>query len=120
MAEISLNLVVLRVSDVERAAEFYRLLGLRLEPEQHGKGPLHYAAEAGAAVFEIYPRKSGTDSMASTRIGFRVDSIAAILEVLQEAGGKIVSAPQASDWGLRAVIEDPDGHRIELTEAAPS
>ena len=86
MADISLNLVVIRVLDIERAASFYRALGLNPEPEQHGKGPLHYAAQAGAAIFEIYPRKSEADSTASTQIGFQVASVAAVLEVLQGVG----------------------------------
>jgi predicted enzyme related to lactoylglutathione lyase len=28
----------------------------------------------------------------------------------------VISAPKDSDWGRRAVVADPDGHRIELLE----
>ena len=32
------------------------------------------------------------------------------------AGGAIVSAMATSPWGLRAVVADPDGRAVELTE----
>lgn len=31
------------------------------------------------------------------------------------AGGKLLQQPQDSPWGRRAVLADPDGHRVELT-----
>jgi hypothetical protein len=31
-------------------------------------------------------------------------------------GTRLVHTPQDSPWGRRAVIADPDGHRIELAE----
>jgi hypothetical protein len=35
-----------------------------------------------------------------------------------DAGEKVVSPPQETEWGRRAVIADPDGHRVELVEAS--
>jgi len=119
MTDIALNLVVIRSLDIERVAKFYRALGLPLQEHRHGSGPLHYAAELDSAVFEIYPRKSDTDGTTSVRLGFRVASLDAAIAALQEVGGQIVSAPQLSEWGRRAVVEDPDGHKIELTEGPP-
>ena len=116
MSDISLNLVVIRSPDIDRAATFYRALGLTLTAHRHGKGPIHYAAELGTVVFEIYPRKAETDSTTSVRLGFHVPSVDAAVLAIQEAGGQVVSAPQESEWGRRAVVEDLDGHRIELTE----
>lgn len=31
-------------------------------------------------------------------------------------GVKVISSPNVSPWGRRAVVENPEGHRIELTE----
>lgn len=45
MSPISLNLVVLRSRDIDRAAEFYRCLGLEFTRHRHGIGPKHFAAE---------------------------------------------------------------------------
>lgn len=118
MADVSLNLVVIRSLDIDRAAQFYRLLGLPLEKHRHGAGPLHYAAELGAVVFEIYPGKSEADAATSVRLGFQVVSLDAVVAALQQVGARIASAPQETEWGRKAVVDDPDGRRIELNEAA--
>jgi len=90
-------------------------LGILFERERHGAGPEHLAAQLGTVVFEIYPQGDGEGTL-KTRIGFAVDSIAALLPALQEAGGTFISPPQDSPWGLRAVVTDPDGHRVELSQ----
>ena len=43
-------------------------------------------------------------------------AVDAIVQRLEEAGAKVVFAPKSSPWGRRAVVEDPDGHRVELTD----
>jgi lactoylglutathione lyase len=115
MADAILNLVVIRSADLERAAHFYGTLGIRLEREQHGSGPNHLAGRAGPVVLEIYPREETGDTR-GIRLGFRVESLTATLAAVQEAGGVVTSPPRNSPWGLRAVVADPDGHRVELIE----
>jgi len=112
-----LNLVVLRVSDIDRAADFYSQLGLTFTKHSHGKGPEHYAAEMSHMVFELYPQTSEDTSTKHTRIGFQVADAATTISRLEEKDGKIVTPLKDSPWGLRAVLDDPFGHRIELTEA---
>jgi len=117
MKPISLNLVVLRVPDIERAADFYSGLGLTFTKHAHGKGPEHYAAELGSMVFELYPQATEDATSRHTRIGFQVGDASATIQLLQEKGGKTISPLKDSPWGLRAVIDDPFGHRLELTQA---
>ena len=54
MSQLRLNLVVLRVADIERSVEFYRRVGLAFTPHAHGTGPQHYACETDGCVFELY------------------------------------------------------------------
>jgi lactoylglutathione lyase len=117
MSQATLNLVVIRSPDLERSASFYRVLGLSFQKHRHGSGPEHLITELGPIVFEIYPREDDSDSTASTRIGFRVPSVDAAVEQLQQIGVTVVSPPKDSPWGRRAVVDDFDGHRVELTEA---
>jgi len=112
-----LNLVVLRVPDIELGAEFYTQLGLTFTKHSHGKGPEHYAVDINNVVFELYPQIEVEKSTSNVRIGFQVTNALATIAKLIENGGKIVSPLKESPWGLRAVMEDPFGHRIELTEA---
>ena len=109
----TLSLVVLQSGDVEAATEFYRLLGLSFAPEQHGKGPRHYSANLGSLVLEIYPCQ-GSNSPTPVRIGFRVPSLERTVEMLRSRGARIVHEAVDSQWGRRAVVEDPDGNRVEL------
>ncbi|RBP48213.1 catechol 2,3-dioxygenase-like lactoylglutathione lyase family enzyme [Roseimicrobium gellanilyticum] len=118
MRSASLNLVVLRSSDLARAADFYtRLLGLEFVKHRHGNGPEHFSAEVGGSVFELYPLVPEGPSTLGTRVGFRVPSLeAAIAAVSGPYPDAVLSPPKDSAWGRRAVIVDPDGHRVELVE----
>lgn len=116
MSDIALNLLVIRSPDIDRSAGFYELLGLSFTKHAHGAGPQHYAAEIGSAVFEIYPRTDEKDSTSRIRLGFRVANLDQTILALDQAGAKIVSGPKDTPFGRRAVVDDPDGHRIELTQ----
>ena len=116
MSVLTLNLLVIRSPDIDRSARFYQLLGLVFTKHAHGTGPVHYAAELGSAVFEIYPRGDEKDSTSRTRLGFRVPNLDQTIATLQQSGAKIVSSPKDTAWGRRAVVDDPDGHRVELTQ----
>ena len=119
MSQPELDLVALYVRDIEAAREFYACLGLSLQPEQHGTGPRHYAAMLGGAVFEIYPNRDG-ERKGVLRIGFQVASVDGIIQRLRQRHVPILAEPKESAWGRRAVVEDPDGNRVELTQKSLS
>jgi lactoylglutathione lyase len=116
VSSITLNLVVLRSSNLEQAARFYSRLGLQFTRHQHGHGPEHFAAELGNSVFELYPLSADGPSTLGTRIGFSVPSLDAALAALDDYPAAVLSPPKDSPWGRRAIIVDPDGHRIELLQ----
>ncbi|HVU26900.1 MAG TPA: VOC family protein [Verrucomicrobiae bacterium] len=117
MKIIALNLVVLRSPDLARAAAFYSKLGLQFSLHRHGKGVEHMAAELAGSVFEIYPQTAENPPTTSTRIGFVISSVDEAIAALSSYPEAIVSAPKDSEWGRRAVVSDPDGHRVELIQA---
>ena len=116
MSDITLNLVVLRSADLAGAAAAYRRLGLRLSQERHGDGPEYFAGEWPGGVVELYPLSPDAPSTLGTRIGFRVPSVDAALAALRDSPGAVRVPPRDSEWGRRAVVVDPDGHRVELVE----
>jgi lactoylglutathione lyase len=117
MSDVTLNLVVLRSPDVARAAAFYLRLGLHFTQHRHGNGPEHFAAELPGGVFELYPLAQDGPSTLGTRIGFKVPSVDAAIAALSEFPNAIITPPRDSEWGRRAVIADPDGHRVELLQS---
>jgi predicted enzyme related to lactoylglutathione lyase len=119
----TLSLIVLRCANLEASLAFFAVLGLDFSAEQHGKGPVHYSCRLGDAVLELYPGKPGstpgrTEAGASMH-GFRVESLDVVLANLQKLGAAIVHPPTDSPWGRRAVVLDPDGRAIELTQIQP-
>ena len=119
MNKVVLNLVVLRSSDIERAAAFYARIGLQFVKHRHGQGAEHFAAEFPGGVFELYSQTPSSLSTLGTRIGFSVSSIDSVIAALTDYPGTVLSAPKDSEWGRRVVIADPDGHRVELIEPKP-
>jgi hypothetical protein len=114
-AKVVCNLIVLRSRDLNRAHSFYGALGLDFVRHAHGTGPVHLASESGGHVFEIYPLTDDSTPTSSTRVGFTVPSVDDAYAILLTAGGKSVARPKDSEWGRRAIVCDPDGHRVELT-----
>jgi len=119
-----LGLIVIRAADIEQTLRFYRALGLEFVEEQHGNGPLHYACDLSGTVIEIYPGKPGAApdrrSGGATLLGFQVDLLEPALKAIEEIGATVLTPPQNSPWGRRAVVQDPDGRAIELNERPSS
>jgi lactoylglutathione lyase len=113
-----LKLVVIRSRDIEKLASFYAALGFSFVRHRHGKGAEHLSSNIGEAVFEIYPASSLGESTIATRLGFSVPSLSQAIERMREIGATILSEPADTPFGRRAVVQDFEGHKIELYEKA--
>lgn len=114
---MELNLLVIRTKNPRLLAEFYEKIGLQFEYHQHGNGPFHYATALGKTVFEIYPfTKSQQEADKTLRLGFTVKNLDELIAKLKQENINILTEPAHSEWGYFAVIADPDGRKIELTE----
>ncbi len=110
-----LNLLVLRCRDIDVSREFYEQLGLEFEQEQHGSGPVHYAAVFEGMVFELYPLKEGEPADLS-RLGFAVNLETDLRESLEDAGIAILSQYEVDQEPV-FVVEDPDGRKVEVRQS---
>ncbi len=108
----TLSLLVLRAADLEQTRRFYEALGLVFTREQHGAGPVHYACVVGETVLELYPRREAATALDDTRIGLRVDDIAAAMAAAVAVGARV---HRALDVEARAVLVDPDGRHVDLS-----
>lgn len=115
MGKVTLSLVVLKTRQVDSLRKFYGTLGIELIEEKHGKGPVHYSGRIGELLLEVYPLPvDDTLTDSTTRLGFVVENVIEVTEALQTIGTLLVAKPQATDWGYRAVVRDPDGRAVEL------
>lgn len=116
MKDPEIALVIVRTHRVEKVCDFYAALGFDLQEEQHGKGPIHYSATAGPAVFEVYPLLEGHPVDSSLRLGFFIDDVTAAVETVRKMGARVDSKPNSGPDGLRAIVRDPDGRVVELLQ----
>lgn len=109
---IEVNLIVLKTARLDDLATFYSLLGIKFEKHQHKTGPIHYAAELGQVVFEIYPLPKGSLAFIdSLRLGFTVNNLDETVKRIRDLGGTMVKEPHQTEWGLMTIIEDLDGRK---------
>lgn len=117
MKDVALSLLVLKTRQMDSLRKFYGALGIDFSEEQHGKGLVHWAGRVGDVVFEIYPLPDAMSSADSaTRLGFTVANVIEIVEALQALDIAVVTKPQMTEWGFRAVVRDPDGRAVELCQ----
>lgn len=119
MPQSALKLLVIKSAHVESACNFYVQLGFCFTEEQHGNGPTHYSAPLGDGIFEIYPLPADSAPDTTTRLGFSVKGVGAVVESVSELG-TVVAKAKETPWGLRAVVRDPDGRSVELYESTSS
>ena len=108
------NLLVIRSPDIDRAVTFYKQMGMLFDRHAHGIGPEHYASEICGFVFEIYPQRNADDITTNARLGFNVDDVDAVINLLRKIEATIMTEPTDTEWGRRAVVRDFDGHTVEL------
>ncbi|MBI1248102.1 hypothetical protein GC197_09700 [bacterium] len=109
------NLLVLRSRAPEETVRFYQTLDLRFVEEQHGNGPIHWAAEASGFVLEIYPPKKDGAIDTSTTVGFDVIQLEPLVASLKAEGFQVVRGPEVTPWGKQSIVRDPDGRTVILT-----
>jgi catechol 2,3-dioxygenase-like lactoylglutathione lyase family enzyme len=118
--------LVLLASDVDAAARFYRALGLPLEDEDHGEGPVHLPAELGGVHFALYPaaapgrapdRRSGGSSFP----GVYVESLDDVLREVQALDAPVLTGHEVMPWGCRFVrrLLTHRHHRGAVCETLP-
>ncbi len=116
-----LGLVTLHVTNIQRAAAFYRdVLGLE-------SGDVIDTPEMGWAEFIAAPGiklglhedKNGTEAGSrapggATGFYFTVPDVDAAITTLRSRGVKIVDEPEDKPYGRDAAFEDPDGNVLAV------
>jgi catechol 2,3-dioxygenase-like lactoylglutathione lyase family enzyme len=110
----SLLELTLFVSDVDKSAEFYRALGLKLfdaaepgHPHMVGGGIGHNAG------FQLFP--AGSTPVTRVQLGLYVADLAIVTPELDR-----LNISYELPMTRRLTTKDPDGNRVHLTEVAKS
>ena len=111
-----LTYIVIKAHDIDSTALFYSNLGLSLQEERHGSGPIHYSFEIAAGVVcEIYPSSDKALRSNGLRLGFSVTDLKATYETLTKAGFTMHRELATTTPSSSFVALDPDGNQVEIT-----
>ncbi len=119
--------VALWVSDLERAAAFYRdVVGVPLEysDPHEPENVEHYEVMWGEwgdqgpvepyLWFNLFASRGRVTSGA--QLSFPVGDLAEVHQRAVAAGIRVLREPAAVPWGRSSLYEDPDGNLVSLTE----
>jgi lactoylglutathione lyase len=110
-----LQTIVLYVSDVERAARFYRdQLGLEQVYESDGR----LALRCGPTRLFLHPTEESERGPWNVELYFQVEDVDDVVSRLRSRGVGVLLEPTDEPWGERnAGILDPDGYPVYLTQS---
>ncbi len=105
--------VVVYTEDLEKLLDFYEA-ALGVKPEDHGDWrPFNLAA----GTFALHEGGAPADQPQSFHVSIEVDDIDAALARCEAHGARVLEGVSDEAFGRRAVIEDPDGHRLYLFQS---
>jgi uncharacterized protein len=120
-----ISLITLGVSDLERATEFYRALGWPLSSSSV-PGDVSFFRTAGG-LLAVWGKKDlaedcglpeSGDNFGNATCAINLadrDAVDSAFAEVAAAGGRVLKAPQATDWGgYSGYFADPDGHVWEI------
>ena len=114
---------IVYVTDVERSAAFWEILGFARYHRHPDEGPAGYIAlrRDGREVAVVdggwAPQRYGTDPGSGPRFEMfvYVDDVDAMTEALRRRGVQVLRDPTDMSWGERiSSVLDPDGNPVTL------
>lgn len=110
----SLAALIVTCKDVDASVRLYRAVGIDLKEARHS-GPLHYTAALGGVHLALLPHDGVERSAQSaTQLAFLVNDLEGALNAARALGAPVLQAPAPRPFGVSAIVEDPDGRRLEL------
>lgn len=104
----------LHTDDVERAREFFRLLGLTEDGMDQGWVARFVSADSGACVQVVTRDATAPEDSVMT---IKVDDVDSAYEEAQQRGYEIVHPVTDEPWGIRRFfVRSPDGHVINVAQ----
>ncbi|KXP07829.1 VOC family protein [Tsukamurella pseudospumae] len=113
----SISRLVVSVAALGPALAFYEgLLGLRLA---RAAGELAWLTTGDGVELMLHERATRPSDTA-VALGFLVPDLAGTVDAWTARGGAVVDPPEERPWGERmAVVRDPDGHLVCLSQTPP-
>ncbi len=123
---VALSRISLFSAEMDKAAEFYKAIGLNLQKSVHGWGP-HYnyldiiKNNDQTIIFEIHSLRPGT-VISPQVLGFDVENLPEVFGKLIKMEAILVRPwilkkhPEFLDKCTRVTFQDPDGREVSLNQ----
>ncbi|MEK2646003.1 VOC family protein [Bdellovibrio sp. BCCA] len=97
---------------------FYRIIGFQFTASKVDKGSEVHRAVHNAVEFSLYSIQNAQRSqIPSLQLGFRITDLEKTVgELMKIPGAMCILDPTEMPDGMKAIVLDPDGHSIELSE----
>lgn len=98
--------------------EFYRLIGFQFQATKVDKGSEVYRAVHDGVEFSLYSISNAQKAqIPSLQLGFQITDLEKTVAQLKKIPGAMcILDPTDMPDGKKAIILDPDGHSIELSQ----
>ena len=130
--DLKLEVVVIPVSDFDRAKDFYEHLGWRVDADVAREG-FRWITVGGSSqpdveiVLTNYLNGSPADSDALAAllakgalngVHFHADDLDAIFEKIRASGAEVLQEPTKQPWGTRdCALRDPSGNLVRIDQS---
>jgi predicted enzyme related to lactoylglutathione lyase len=116
---VTVGAVIVFAADAEKTRAFYDAIGIDLQPEQHEDEAIQFAADLDGCHFAVFPAAHAGSAPSAcaageTMPGFLVPAVDKAVETIRALGAPVLQEPDDYPWGRRALVEGPDGRRVEL------
>ncbi|XGC79732.1 VOC family protein [Bdellovibrio bacteriovorus] len=110
--------ITITTPQLEPMLGFYRLIGFQFTASKVDKGTEVFRATHNGVEFSLYSTNNPLRSkIPSLQLGFKItDLIRTVEELTKIPGAMCILDPTEMPDGKKAIVLDPDGHSIELTE----
>lgn len=110
--------VTIRTAKAKEVGLFFRSLGLAVSRQTGVDGRSLLTAKCTGLTLMIVPDQQPSDPTETT-LNFAVDSLNSALDAAMSNHGQLAMKAFETQWGRRAIVADPDGRRLVITELRP-
>lgn len=110
--------ITINTPQLQNMLGFYQIIGFQFTEMKVDKGSEMHRALHKGVEFSLYANRNVDASrVPSLQLGFQVTDLVATVAKLKEIpGANCILDPTQMPDGMKAVVLDPDGHAIELSE----
>ena len=109
--------ITLNTTQPDLLLRFYSILGFQFIQKQVNKGSQAWMGSCGDMNLEIFNIKESFSSRSpSVQMTFKVGNIEKMIGEFKKIQAQVMVEPMAIDQGLIAIVMDPDGRSVELSQ----